>query len=465
MKILCQYNFSQTAFCFKQLGQDNKAAHNKTKYYASAAGLSAAAIGGAVIIRRAMPDGYIKQLARDLSFELKEKIKPSNLKSVLSKKEFLSEIKKLKEQNYVPSPENIKNGVFRADLHSHSNFSDGTISVSEMLNQAAQYGDRLNQINGRKFLFALSDHDGVDGVKEALKIIAKNPEKFKNIKFVPAAELSFPVKCHPESSKFQRCGNSVEMAEMLIYNINPFSVSSKEYFTHLYQNRKQGIGKTIELANEKLSGYNFSEAEYNKFWRPKDDRYWAMNQHWGLFHYANLKTRITDVAKEQKKSPETLFDEIMTHFAQNNMNKNGESLDRYLRENNISITGASYDKRIVDLKYDICPEQKGMLLYAPYESSFEKIADFAQKEDAVLAFAHPGFTVQNMKSGLMLEEMEKMVRTSGNIKCAEKFHQAYPPENITPDEIKECNGVLDKLGLIDIGGRDNHSLNFTKFTD
>lgn len=470
MKIQTQYQPINTRICFRKQEQNICAAQNppktnKTKLIAYSSCVGAAAICGAVVAHKTLPDRYIKQLARDLSVELKEEIKPANLKSVMRKKDFISEIKKLKEQNYVASPENIKNGIFRADLHSHSNFSDGTLSVNEILNQAAEYGDKLQKINGKKFIFALSDHDGTEGVKEALKIIAKNPEKFKNIKFVPAAELSFPIECHPDSSRFKRYGNSVEMAEMLIYNINPFSENSKNYFQHLYNKRKDGIRESIQLANSKLSGYKFSVAEYNKFWRPKDDgRYWGMHMHWNIFHYLNLKTRIADAAKAQNKDADVLFDEIMTYFSKNKISKNGQNLDRYFLNKNIPKSGESYDKRIVDLKYDICPEKKGMLLYAPYQSSFEQIAEFAEKEEAYLAFAHPGFTTQSMKPDSMLEIMRGFVRNSGRLKAAEKFHQAYPLENITKSEIEECNKVLDELGLINIGGRDNHSLNFTKFT-
>ena len=33
------------------------------------------------------------------------------------------------------------------------------LNVSDLLTQAAQYGDKLNKINGKKFIFALSDHE------------------------------------------------------------------------------------------------------------------------------------------------------------------------------------------------------------------------------------------------------------------------------------------------------------------
>ena len=124
---------------------------------------------------------YKQDLAHGLSIELKEDIKPVQLYPVLTRDEFISEIKSLKEMNYISSPQNIQNGIFCADLHSHSNYSDGTASVQEIMDQASKYANVLHARTGKNFIFALSDHDGCDGVVEALKIIAHNTEKLDTL--------------------------------------------------------------------------------------------------------------------------------------------------------------------------------------------------------------------------------------------------------------------------------------------
>lgn len=64
----------------------------------------------------------------------------------------------------------------RADLHMHSYYSDGTFSIEELLNKAKSKG--LDVI-------ALTDHDSVKGVKEAIQLGQK-----MGIRVIPALELS-----------------------------------------------------------------------------------------------------------------------------------------------------------------------------------------------------------------------------------------------------------------------------------
>ena len=100
-------------------------------------------------------------------------------------------------------------------------------------------------------------------------------------------------------------------------------------------------------------------------------------------------------------------------------------------------------------------------MWAPYESSFEKIVKYAEKENAVLAFAHPGFTIQNMRKENALHQIKNYIDNSkGRLIYSEAYHQAYPPQNITKKEIEETNEIMKEAGLISIGGRDMHRDNF-----
>jgi len=193
---------------------------------------------------------YLKELAKGLTNEIGEKVKPSQLKSVMTKEEFAKVIPKLTEQNYVASVENVKNGTFIADLHAHTLYSDGRITVKNMLEQAAEYGNQLKNINGKPFIFALSDHDGIKGDIEALKIISENPKKYENIKFIPATELSFVVPCEAGSRRAERYKTDVQMPEVLVYNINPFSETSKQFFNDLHLKREKMTSEMINEANQ-----------------------------------------------------------------------------------------------------------------------------------------------------------------------------------------------------------------------
>lgn len=64
----------------------------------------------------------------------------------------------------------------RCDLHSHSTVSDGTLSPTELVERAHEKGVEV---------FALTDHDATEGLKEAAIAAQK-----LGIKFVPGIELS-----------------------------------------------------------------------------------------------------------------------------------------------------------------------------------------------------------------------------------------------------------------------------------
>ena len=64
----------------------------------------------------------------------------------------------------------------RVDLHTHSSFSDGTLTPTELVKLAAQTG--LSSI-------ALTDHDTTDGVCEALAAADRY-----GVEVIPGVELS-----------------------------------------------------------------------------------------------------------------------------------------------------------------------------------------------------------------------------------------------------------------------------------
>lgn len=64
----------------------------------------------------------------------------------------------------------------KIDLHVHSTFSDGTLTPTELVSHAIEMG--LSAM-------ALTDHDTIDGVEEAIQAGAKN-----NLEIIPGIELS-----------------------------------------------------------------------------------------------------------------------------------------------------------------------------------------------------------------------------------------------------------------------------------
>ena len=113
--------------------------------------------------------------------------------------------------------------------------------------------------------------------------------KYENIKFVPAAEISFPIKCDVSSPRYATAHNLTESAEMLTYCINPFTENSKNFFKTLYQKRALGKEETIQLANKIMPTADFSENEYNFLYY---NNLWQQNNHWRLHDYIQIKNRV-----------------------------------------------------------------------------------------------------------------------------------------------------------------------------
>lgn len=441
----------------------NNRKQNKNIDYSTASIICASAIGISAIsflTYKNFNNRYKTQLAKDLSKELGEKITTKHLESIMTPKEMINQLSKLTEGNYIASHDNIKNGIFLADLHSHSKYSDGNISVEALLNQAAKYGDRLNQINGKKFIFALSDHDGIEGVREALKIIVKNPKKYKNIKFVPAAELSFILPSQRNSEKFKRCGSEVEMPEMLIYNINPFSKFSTKFFEKKYNLRAKQIENAINEANTLTNSKNFSVEEYNQFYALPGRQLCLLNQHWKVWNYLHTKSRVIEMAKEQNVNPKEFYAQIFN----NKKDATPDDLLRYIQDQNIPTNSKKIDDKLAEmLKTKYFPQKiNDSVATSEYETDFNDIVQYAKNENAYLGFAHPGFTMQNFNDENMLSFMQNLVQKGKDrIKFSETHHQAYPiGTNISEAELAKYNKILKQLQLIHIGGRDNHSTKF-----
>ena len=70
--------------------------------------------------------------------------------------------------------------MLRVDLHLHSTASDGRFSPSELVSKAA--GEGLAVI-------ALTDHDTVDGIAEALEAA----REFPGLRLIPGIEISTDV--------------------------------------------------------------------------------------------------------------------------------------------------------------------------------------------------------------------------------------------------------------------------------
>ncbi len=149
----------------------------------------------------------------------------------------------------------VNNRTFRLSMHNHTINSDGKMSVSELLDQAARYADLVAKSNKNKsavlakeapFTIAISDHDTIEGCKEAIKIIAANPKKYKNLRVVLGAELSVENRM---------LGDDLikPIQNHLVINcINPFDKELNNYLNKFKIVRKKAASDFLEKYKDEL---------------------------------------------------------------------------------------------------------------------------------------------------------------------------------------------------------------------
>ena len=244
----------------------NSKKSNTSKILLWSAGLIGAVIATVLIFknRKVKPsdttsDNSVIAKATDytnlVSKGLKEKFgidaKPKSLASIMGGEEFKNVIKKYTSEDFAlgnPKNKDLKDffknavdGKFRISLHSHSVFSDGRLTPQEFIDMAAKYADKVAKKLPKDdtrppFIVALTDHDNFEGCQEIVKIIAQNPEKYKNLKFVSGAEMS--VK--DGSNHF----------DLTALGVNPFDENLTRHTEDLKAKRANSANRFIKHVNE-----------------------------------------------------------------------------------------------------------------------------------------------------------------------------------------------------------------------
>ena len=190
-------------------------------------------------------------VAPDAFSELIKKFKPEHFNAGLQISQATLN-KKTLDEFY----KNAVEGNFRVSLHTHSNFSDGKATVEEFLDNAVKYADKVAAMNKNDGLppltIALTDHDSIKGCQEIIKLIAKEPNKYKNLKFVSGCEFSV-----------QRGDKHHDVTGLAL---NPFDKNLIKVLSDLSEARKKIIQEFLDKQpefNGKKISYN-DLAEYEK---------------------------------------------------------------------------------------------------------------------------------------------------------------------------------------------------------
>ena len=148
-----------------------------------------------------------------------------NMKSIMGENELTYVIKRYdKHPEYFMADidenrdlKGVTNLTYRAGLHSHTTYSDGSLTPEETLNQAAEYADKVkakHPFEKYPMIIAITDHFNTRGAREAIDLIQKNPKKYKNLKFVIGMETEAYVKVPSQREERQ--------IHILIWCMNPY---------------------------------------------------------------------------------------------------------------------------------------------------------------------------------------------------------------------------------------------------
>jgi len=148
------------------------------------------------------------------------------------------------------------NYTYRANMHMHTVNSDGKMTVKELLDQGAEYANEVfkNLISNNPkttakhapFTIAITDHDTLEGCKEAVKIISQDPWKYRNLRVILGCEMTVENKIIPQQLK------SPVPIHMLLHGINPFDTRLNAFLDSKKAARFDLINKIIQKAKDKM---------------------------------------------------------------------------------------------------------------------------------------------------------------------------------------------------------------------
>lgn len=129
------------------------------------------------------------------------------------------------------------------DLHVHSNASDGTLTPSELVEKAITQGLSA---------FALTDHDTVHGIEEAVSAAKEAPKKEIEIEIIPGIELSLAYK-----------GRDIHMLGLFVEYKNESFCKTLQYIKEEREDRNNKMAGNLAKAGIDISMEQLKQDDKN----------------------------------------------------------------------------------------------------------------------------------------------------------------------------------------------------------
>lgn len=456
-------------------------------------------------------DNYRKRLAASLGLSEKESYKLSSVAGV-------EELRQTME-NYSLTPqifssgtavfdingkllefknENVLKQTFGANLHIHTENSDGKLTVQKLLDDSASYANKRIKSQKQPFYIAITDHDTVEGCKEAVEIIKKNPQKYKNLRLFLGMETTLTYK-NPEYL------DTKGQIHILSYGINPYSKETVNFVTPLIRKNHENINSALKYAKKKygqtdgMETIDFSLDDFAKI--TKSIKTGLRNSNLYMKDYLQFKLIYTQNVAQNEKLAEVLkksqidlskidYSKPIELIGKNLDYSQGQkhydyyykALQKYIlglvKEKNPHINEAEVQKTFPKLSEKMISslDEIEQLVYADWSRlyvpqielvEFEKgIEALSKMQDGVLSFAHPGiiFPEHSVKNSAELPKLYKKLFSIFKEKGKEKAHYVegfYQTYDNTPElsMYKKLIEMAKDMGLKQTGGIDTHSTN------
>lgn len=174
--------------------------------------------------------------------------------TIVDETDFVKRIHKLSEKSYKPGERRylnemdshdlryLESGVFCANLHVHTHYSDGKMKVSDVINKTKEIPNMF---------CAITDHDTLEGAKEAYNINDKD------------ADICLGVEISTIATKFPKQPKPIPI-HLLVYCIDPFDEKLNNFLKEKSRLKLKLAKSTIDKLNDALPDYNFSLEEAAK---------------------------------------------------------------------------------------------------------------------------------------------------------------------------------------------------------
>lgn len=394
--------------------------------------------------------------------------------------------------------DNVRNHRMRANMHMHTRASDGALTVTELLDNAAEYARQAKLENPKlktPFVVAITDHDTTEGVNEAIRVISEKPLKYKDLRVILGTEVTTFINVAPNLV------DSPTNTHVLVYGIDPnekyfkeFINSTKEKKLNLQEMMTNTANETYKKHFGKDKFYSVPEVKHQYRTVSKN----IIGIYNGMETYFDTKLAVEEVIMKDRKIKNALQKHNVptdTESFMENLSAFRQDLDRNVKifppeetlPEFISIATGMKEEEVAErlekgfnkepvkrfrqeLKSNI---QEYKITFNPkyhYMANFETLYDGLKGQKNVIAgIAHPIDTVKPLEKTedkyAFLEDLYTKFKAGckEKAKFTEAYYQSYKPGrkefNELPQTQNFLKGICKKFKLLRTGSADTHGLN------